>query len=68
VRQQFNKDMAESTTVGKSDVLIALLGLTGAGKTTFAQMASGDKTLKVGHSIYPCKTTPFTPSANLTGQ
>ncbi|KAK4450488.1 GTPase IMAP family member 4 [Podospora aff. communis PSN243] len=50
--------MAGSVSVGKSDVLIALLGLTGAGKTTFASVASGDKTLKVGHSIYPCTQDP----------
>ena len=40
-----------------NSVMIALLGVTGAGKTTFARHASGNMTLKVGHSIYSCKQT-----------
>jgi len=36
------------------EVLIALLGMTGAGKTTFVRAVSGDEELEVGHSIYPC--------------
>ncbi|KAK4446665.1 GTPase IMAP family member 4 [Podospora aff. communis PSN243] len=39
-------------------VLIALLGITGAGKTTFARLASGNEDLEVGHSIYPCTQDP----------
>ncbi|KAK0655067.1 P-loop containing nucleoside triphosphate hydrolase protein [Cercophora newfieldiana] len=39
-------------------VLIALLGMTGAGKTTFARLVSGNQELRVGHSIYPCTQDP----------
>jgi len=46
--------MAPSDQKTNFDVLIALLGMTGAGKTTFVRAASGDETLEVGHSIYPC--------------
>lgn len=49
-------------------VMIALLGVTGAGKTTFAQHASGDKTLKVGHSIYSCTQEPQIISFKLDGR
>ncbi|KAM7194162.1 GTPase IMAP family member 4 [Naviculisporaceae sp. PSN 640] len=41
-------------------VLIALLGVTGAGKTTFARHASGNTDLKVGHGIYSCTQEPQT--------
>lgn len=41
----------------EGSIMIALLGVTGAGKTTFAQRAFGDMTLQVGHSIYSCKST-----------
>jgi hypothetical protein len=46
--------MAATDGRGNREVLIALLGMTGAGKTTFAMQASGNKELKVGHSIYSC--------------
>ncbi|KAK0648163.1 P-loop containing nucleoside triphosphate hydrolase protein [Cercophora newfieldiana] len=44
--------------VHKNDVMIALLGLTGAGKSTFANVASGRESVKVGHTIYPCTQDP----------
>ncbi|GAB1317035.1 GTP-binding protein A [Madurella fahalii] len=47
-----NKNNAEDS------VVIALLGVTGAGKTTFIRHASGDTTLKVGHGIYSCTQEP----------
>ncbi|KAK0623864.1 P-loop containing nucleoside triphosphate hydrolase protein [Immersiella caudata] len=50
--------MADSEGVADGDILIALLGLTGAGKTTFVKIASGDQSLVVGHSIYPCTQEP----------
>ncbi|KAK1832961.1 GTPase IMAP family member 4 [Podospora conica] len=50
--------MAATDGRGNRDVLIALLGLTGAGKTTFTMRASGNTELKVGHSIYPCTQDP----------
>ena len=37
------------------EIVIALLGVTGAGKTTFASRISGNINLKIGHSIHSCK-------------
>ncbi|KAK0631475.1 P-loop containing nucleoside triphosphate hydrolase protein [Immersiella caudata] len=60
--------MADKGEGGDRRVLIALLGMTGAGKTTFARLASGNQELQVGHSIYPCTQDPqvveFTISTN----
>ena len=39
----------------KPEILIALLGVTGAGKTTFASLVSGNTDLRIGHSIHSCK-------------
>jgi len=39
----------------KPEILIALLGVTGAGKTTFASRVSGDTNLQIGHGIHSCK-------------
>jgi ABC-type multidrug transport system ATPase subunit len=36
-------------------VMIALLGVTGAGKSTFINVASGKETLKISHGSKPCK-------------
>ena len=36
-------------------VMIALLGVTGAGKTTFVSLASGRNDLKIGHGVDPCE-------------
>ncbi|KAK1756461.1 GTPase IMAP family member 4 [Echria macrotheca] len=49
-------------------VLIALLGVTGAGKTTFARLASGNRELRVGHSIYPCTQEPQVVTFTLDGR
>jgi Fe-S cluster assembly ATPase SufC len=50
--------MTQAGQISKSDVLIALMGLTGAGKTTFANVAFGDPNkLKVGHGVNPCERT-----------
>lgn len=55
-RSQTRKDQAAGGQPEKdSRVLIAMVGVTGAGKTTFASLASGDKTLKIGHSVDPCE-------------
>ncbi|KAK1751511.1 GTPase IMAP family member 4 [Echria macrotheca] len=60
--------MSVSGESDNSDVLIALLGLTGAGKTTFARAASGDESLEVGHSIYPCTQEPKVVRFTLDGR
>jgi putative ribosome biogenesis GTPase RsgA len=43
------------TIVSRDDILIAVLGVTGAGKTTFINKASGQDDLEVGHSLEACK-------------
>ncbi|KAK3299903.1 P-loop containing nucleoside triphosphate hydrolase protein [Chaetomium fimeti] len=51
--------MTQADAISKSDALIALMGLTGAGKTTFANVAVGDPTkLQVGHGVNPCTQDP----------
>ncbi|CAI7632774.1 unnamed protein product [Penicillium palitans] len=37
-----------------SDILIAVLGLTGAGKTTFISKATGRNDLRIGHGLISC--------------
>ncbi|KAK1755528.1 GTP-binding protein A [Echria macrotheca] len=39
-------------------ILIALCGVTGAGKTTFVAKASGRKDLKIGYDVDPCTQEP----------
>ncbi|KAM0444388.1 hypothetical protein ACHAO4_010231 [Trichoderma viride] len=38
----------------KDDVLIAVMGMTGSGKTTFIANATGRKDLKIGHDLTSC--------------
>ncbi|KAK0619487.1 P-loop containing nucleoside triphosphate hydrolase protein [Immersiella caudata] len=42
----------------KTEVLIALVGITGAGKTTFASVASGRTDLVIGYGVDPCTQDP----------
>jgi hypothetical protein len=39
------------------EVFIAVIGVTGAGKTTFISRATGRSDLEIGHSIDSCKST-----------
>jgi ABC-type lipoprotein export system ATPase subunit len=43
-------------------VAIAVMGMTGAGKSTFIQKASGLDAVKVGHDLESCMAKP--PSSN----
>lgn len=38
-----------------SDVLIAVIGVTGAGKTTFVNKATGREDLEIGYSLSSCE-------------
>ncbi|KAK4450381.1 GTP-binding protein A [Podospora aff. communis PSN243] len=40
------------------EVLIALMGITGAGKTTFVSVASGRTDLNIGYGVDPCTQIP----------
>jgi ABC-type hemin transport system ATPase subunit len=37
-----------------NDLLIAVLGVTGAGKTTFISKATGRSDMEIGHSLASC--------------
>ena len=41
--------------MARAETLIAVIGVTGAGKTTFVQRATGRTDLGVGHGIDSCK-------------
>jgi ABC-type lipoprotein export system ATPase subunit len=41
-----------------SFVAIAVMGMTGAGKSTFIQKASGLDSVKVGHDLESCMANP----------
>ncbi|KAK0653042.1 P-loop containing nucleoside triphosphate hydrolase protein [Cercophora newfieldiana] len=49
-------------------VLIALVGVTGAGKTTFASVASGRKDLVIGYGVDPCTQDPEAIEFQLDGR
>ncbi|KAK3357916.1 P-loop containing nucleoside triphosphate hydrolase protein [Lasiosphaeria hispida] len=49
------------------EVMIALLGVTGAGKSTFASIASGTQ-LEIGHGVDPCTQEPATVRFDLDGR
>ncbi len=40
-----------------SDILIAVIGVTGAGKTSFISRATGRTDLEIGHGVDSCKCT-----------
>ena len=43
---------------GSSDILIAVLGVTGAGKTTFVSKCTGNSDLVIGHGVESCALFP----------
>ncbi len=47
--------------------MILLMGVTGAGKTTFASHASGQGDLGIGHGLDPCTQDPLAIHFNLDG-
>ncbi|KAK3366190.1 P-loop containing nucleoside triphosphate hydrolase protein [Lasiosphaeria ovina] len=49
------------------EILIGLIGLTGAGKTTFASRASGRQDLHIGHGADSCTQYPYTVTFRLDG-
>lgn len=52
----------------ESKVLIALVGITGAGKTTFVSVASGRKDLVIGYGVDPCTQEPEAIEFKLDGR
>lgn len=40
-----------------NDIFIAVMGVTGAGKSSFIRLASGNKNVKIGHSLESCTST-----------
>ncbi|KAK4216874.1 GTP-binding protein A [Rhypophila decipiens] len=49
-------------------IMVLIVGLTGAGKTTFTRLASGRKDLKVGDGIDPCTQDPVAVRFDLDGR
>ncbi|KAK0747197.1 hypothetical protein B0T18DRAFT_430014 [Schizothecium vesticola] len=42
------------------EILIAIIGVTGAGKTTFVSRVTGDTSFKIGHDIDSLTSSTFT--------
>ncbi|KXX73720.1 GTP-binding protein A [Madurella mycetomatis] len=57
----------KQTNRKKNEVMIALLGVTGAGKSTFASIASGNQ-LEIGHGVDPCTQQPSAVHFELDGR
>ncbi|KAK3361317.1 P-loop containing nucleoside triphosphate hydrolase protein [Lasiosphaeria ovina] len=51
----------------KRDLVIGLIGMTGAGKTTFASVASGQTNLKIGDTLESCTQEPQAVTFSLGG-
>jgi len=43
----------------KDDIIIAVMGVTGAGKSTFISLLSNEE-IKIGHGLQSCKHFEFT--------
>jgi ABC-type proline/glycine betaine transport system ATPase subunit len=43
-----------SSDVIQAPVIIAVMGLTGSGKSTFVQKASGLQNIEIGHNLNSC--------------
>ena len=43
-----------STIISKNDIIIAIMGVTGAGKSTFISLLS-DQEIEIGHGLQSCK-------------
>lgn len=50
---------------GAPEAWIAVMGVTGAGKRTFIQTASGDPTVEIGHGLKSCTLAAFGSSSCL---
>jgi hypothetical protein len=51
---------AGNSTSPNDEILIAVFGMTGTGKTTFIEKVSGQK-LQVGHNLHSCPSPPHLP-------
>jgi len=57
-------DVTEPTTQSpgaepRSSIRIAVMGVTGAGKSRFIQVASGRDDVGIGHDLHSCPKPPF---------
>jgi hypothetical protein len=48
---------SSSSSSTNDEILIAVFGMTGTGKTTFIEKVSGQK-LNIGHNLHSCSSTP----------
>lgn len=56
--------MSPNTSAGRPQVYIAIMGVTGAGKSTFIRTASGIDAIEIGHSLKSCTViNPYSKSA-----
>ncbi|KAJ3558522.1 hypothetical protein NPX13_g9688 [Xylaria arbuscula] len=51
---KYTKSVMQRFWPGQEDLLIAVMGMTGSGKTTFVSKVTGRLDLKIGHSLTSC--------------
>jgi ABC-type hemin transport system ATPase subunit len=61
MRHEFSKDPVK----GAPWAFIAVMGVTGAGKSTFIRWASGDEEVEVGHDLHSCQFSPPIMGSNI---
>lgn len=53
--QQWSTKTDYFVSSSKEDIIIAVMGVTGAGKSTFVSLLSGEH-IEIGHGLQSCKT------------
>jgi ABC-type hemin transport system ATPase subunit len=48
------------------NIVIAVMGMTGAGKSSFISRVTGDESVKVGNKLHSGKSNPFRKSPNVS--
>ncbi|KAF7771742.1 hypothetical protein Agabi119p4_6053 [Agaricus bisporus var. burnettii] len=47
----YSTDVANTSEIGEDDIIIAIMGPTGAGKSTFVKIATGSENVEIGHTL-----------------
>jgi predicted GTPase len=61
-----SKDQVPLAIPGKEDVIVAIMGATGTGKSSFVRLVTGDETIIVGHGLHSCKQLLIVPNIEVS--